>query len=76
MQFILPHVAGLRPRWQLRLGLYLYDHLSARQRLARSRALKLSSTSFGAPIKPTITHGFAYSDCATGRCEARHPQRR
>ena len=65
MEFILPHVTGLRPRWQLRLGLYLYDHLSARQRLARSRALKLSNTSFGAPIKPTITHGFAYSDCAT-----------
>src|SRR6476469_8018407 len=25
MRFVLPHVAGLRPRWLVRAGLFLYD---------------------------------------------------
>src|SRR3546814_14799713 len=35
LRFVLPHVAGLRPRWLVRLGLLLYDHLGGRQRLDR-----------------------------------------
>ena len=29
MRFILPHIAGMRPRALLRAGLFLYDHLAA-----------------------------------------------
>jgi len=27
LRFVLPHRPGLRPRWLLRLGLFLYDHI-------------------------------------------------
>ena len=33
MQFILPHVPGLRPRWQIRFGLFFYDYFSGRRTL-------------------------------------------
>jgi glycerol-3-phosphate dehydrogenase len=33
MRFVLPYVDGLRPRWLLRLGLFVYDQ-SAAKRLA------------------------------------------
>ena len=35
MQFILPHVPGLRPRWQIRFGLFFYDYFSGRKHLPR-----------------------------------------
>jgi len=62
LQFVLPHVAGLRPRWQIRAGLFLYDHLGGRRRLPASRAVRLDSN-LGAGLKPDIRHGFVYSDC-------------
>ena len=33
LRFVMPHVPELRPRWMIRAGLYLYDHLSRRTRL-------------------------------------------
>ena len=30
MRFLLPHHQALRPRWLLRLGLFIYDHLGGR----------------------------------------------
>ena len=30
LRFVLPHHAGLRPAWLLRLGLFLYDHIGGR----------------------------------------------
>jgi glycerol-3-phosphate dehydrogenase len=65
VEFVLPHVAGLRPRWQLRLGLFLYDHLGPRRRLSPSRAVRLASSPLGAALQGGIAHGFVYSDCAT-----------
>jgi len=64
MEFILPHVPGLRPRWQIRLGLFFYDHIGIRQRLPASRSLSLAGTQYGEPLREHITHGFAYADCA------------
>ena len=29
LRFVLPYVDGLRPRWLLRLGLFVYDHAGA-----------------------------------------------
>lgn len=65
VEFVLPHVAGLRPRWQLRLGLFLYDHLGPRRRLSPSRAVRLANSPLGAALQGGIAHGFVYSDCAT-----------
>jgi glycerol-3-phosphate dehydrogenase len=62
LQFVLPHVAGLRPRWQIRAGLFLYDHLGGRRRLPASRSVRLDSD-FGAGLKAHLQHGFVYSDC-------------
>ena len=63
LQFVLPHVAGLRPRWQIRAGLFLYDHLGGRKRLPASKAVRLDRNAFGAGLKTDIRHGFLYSDC-------------
>src|SRR5262245_58391753 len=62
MKFILPHVPGLRPRWQIRLGLFLYDHIGGRERLPASHAVRLRGEQYAA-LRPGLDHGFAYSDC-------------
>jgi glycerol-3-phosphate dehydrogenase len=62
LRFILPHHAGLRPRWMLRLGLFLYDRL-ARVSLPRARALDLGADSAGAALQSCYRYAFAYPDC-------------
>ena len=37
-RFIMLHVLELRPRWMIRAGLFLYDHLTRRASLAGSTA--------------------------------------
>ncbi len=63
MRFILPHHNGLRPKWLLRLGLFIYDHLGGRKFLPAARSLNLRRDSAGTPLKPEFTSGFEYSDC-------------
>ncbi len=63
LRFILPHRPGLRPRWLLRLGLFLYDHIGGRKYLPAAQGVKLASHPAGASLKPEYTHAFAYSDC-------------
>ncbi|MEH3116955.1 MAG: glycerol-3-phosphate dehydrogenase [Methylorubrum populi] len=63
LRFVLPHDAGLRPAWMLRLGLFLYDHLARLKALPGSEALRLTREGVGAPLQPRLTRGFAYSDC-------------
>ncbi len=62
LRFILPHRPGLRPRWLVRLGLFLYDHLGGRKRLPATQAIDLTRHAAGAPLKPEYTRAFAYSD--------------
>ena len=38
LRFVLPHHAGLRPWWMIRLGLFLYDHLGGRGILPGARS--------------------------------------
>jgi glycerol-3-phosphate dehydrogenase len=64
LRFVLPYVDGLRPRWLLRLGLFVYDHAGGREKLAASAATRLVGTPLGAPLRDGITDGFEYSDCA------------
>jgi glycerol-3-phosphate dehydrogenase len=60
MRFVLPHRPHLRPAWMIRAGLFLYDHLGKREKLAGSKSLKFGPDS---PLKSEITKGFEYSDC-------------
>ena len=59
MRFQLPHMPHLRPRWMIRLGLYLYDFLSKRISLPASKSLRFGSDS---PLQESFTNGFEYFD--------------
>ena len=63
LQFVLPHVPGMRARPLLRAGLFLYDHLSTRRSLGGSSALDLTTASAGRPLVDRTKHGFSYWDC-------------
>ncbi len=63
MRFVLPHSREQRPAWMVRLGLFLYDHLGGRERLAGTRRLDLRRTPEGAPIRDDYATAFEYSDC-------------
>ncbi len=64
LRFVLPHHAGLRPAWLLRLGLFLYDHIGGRKLLPKTRTIDLTLDAAGAPLKRGMFHkGFEYSDC-------------
>lgn len=63
LRFVLPHVAALRPRWMIRLGLFLYDHLSTRTTIEASRSVDLAQDRAGRPLRQKFQHGFAYWDC-------------
>ncbi|MEQ1509723.1 MAG: glycerol-3-phosphate dehydrogenase [Sphingopyxis sp.] len=62
MRFVLPYRAGLRPRWLLRLGLFLYDHIGGRKLLAPTRSITLARHAAGAALKAEFKVGFEYSD--------------
>lgn len=59
MEFVLPHRNTLRPRWMIRAGLFLYDHIGGRMSLPKSRGTK-DARYFG-PLKD-VRDGFVYSD--------------
>jgi glycerol-3-phosphate dehydrogenase len=64
LRFVLPHHAGLRPAWLLRLGLFFYDHIGGRKLLPPTRTLDLARDVVGKPLAPgRFTRGFEYSDC-------------
>ena len=62
LRFVLPYMQGLRPRWLLRLGLFLYDHIGGRKRLPATRTIDLKRHPAGRPLKPGFGTGFEYSD--------------
>ena len=64
LRFILPQGSVTRPRWMLRLGLFLYDHLGGRELLPPTRGLDLAADPAGGPLKAALRgRGFEYSDC-------------
>ncbi len=63
LRFILPHHSGLRPRWMIRLGLFMYDHLGGRKILPPTRSVDFRTDVTGQPIKDEFIHGYEYSDC-------------
>jgi glycerol-3-phosphate dehydrogenase len=62
LRFVLPYEPHLRPRWMLRLGLWLYDHLDWHMTLPKSIQVDLPRSKFGAGLKPGFQKGFVYSD--------------
>jgi len=62
LRFVMPHDASMRPVWMVRLGLFLYDHLAKREWLPASTTIQLRQHPAGAPLKPSYTRGFVYSD--------------
>ena len=64
LRFVMPHRRGMRPKWMLRAGLFLYDNLAPRSVLEGAQRLDLHAAPEGAELLETYTTGFAYSDCA------------
>ena len=62
LRFVLPYRTGLRPRWLLRLGLFLYDHIGGRKKLPATRSIDLRKHEAGTPLQSQYARGFEYSD--------------
>jgi glycerol-3-phosphate dehydrogenase len=66
-RFVMPHVPahfpGGRPRWMIRVGLFLYDHLARRSVLAGSQPVRLDAPPYSSGLRAGLAHGFVYSDC-------------
>jgi len=63
MRFILPHVRGGRPLWLVRIGLWLYDHLSRNNTQPHCAVMDMKTGPYANVLKPKIARGFVYSDC-------------
>jgi len=63
LRFVMPHVPELRPRWMIRIGLFLYDHLARRSLLPGSQPVRLDRPPYGAGLRRELKHGFVFSDC-------------
>ncbi len=63
LRFVMPHNPRLKPAWLLRIGLFLYDHLSRRHQLPASESIVLSTHPAGKILKKDFSRAFAYSDC-------------
>ncbi|WP_327752950.1 glycerol-3-phosphate dehydrogenase [Sphingobium sp. SJ10-10] len=62
LRFVLPWVPGLRPRWMLRLGLFVYDHIGGRRALPPTEGVDLSRHPAGQPLKSGFGKAYIYSD--------------
>ena len=63
MRFVLPHDRRLRPRWMIRAGLFLYDHIGGRRELPGTETIDCARHPYGAPLRPGLRTAFVYSDC-------------
>lgn len=63
LPFIIPYVDGMRPKWMIRAGLFLYDHLSGKHSLPASRKIDLRKHQAGEALEGVFDTGFIYSDC-------------
>jgi glycerol-3-phosphate dehydrogenase len=63
LNFVVPHDAGMRPAWMMRMGLWLYDHLGGRETLPGSKSLRFPHMEFSAGLKADFRRGFVYADC-------------
>jgi len=62
LKLVLPHSPDQRPRWLIRLGLFLYDHLGGRKKIPGTIAVRLDREPEGEMVRDAYTHAFAYYD--------------
>ncbi|MGV3740104.1 MAG: glycerol-3-phosphate dehydrogenase [Gammaproteobacteria bacterium] len=66
LAFVLPYRPQLRPAWLLRLGLFLYDHLSLSNSLPNSQALsKIKDSHYFQALRADIETAFLFYDAQT-----------
>jgi glycerol-3-phosphate dehydrogenase len=63
MRFILPYTQGMRSKWLLRAGLFIYDHIGGREALPGTTTVDLSTGAFAQGLKNKVQTGYEYSDC-------------
>ena len=63
LRFVLPHDGTLRPRWMIRAGLFLYDHIGGRRTLPGTETIAVQRHPYGAPLRTGLRTAFVYSDC-------------
>ncbi len=63
MRFVLPYDKGLRPKWMLRAGLFLYDSLGGREILPGTKTVDLAQPPHNQVLEARLKTGFEYSDC-------------
>jgi glycerol-3-phosphate dehydrogenase len=63
LRFVLPHDRRLRPRWLIRAGLFLYDHLGGRGELPGTETVDCARHPYGTPLRSGLDTAFVYSDC-------------
>lgn len=63
LEFRLPYEKHLRSPWLIRLGLFLYDHLSKRHFLPSSKTIDFSKSD--SALTSEFKKGFSYYDCFT-----------
>ena len=63
LRFVLPHHQSLRPKWLIRIGLFLYDYIGGRKLLPPSQRIDLRIHPAGSSLKAEYQAGFEYSDC-------------
>jgi glycerol-3-phosphate dehydrogenase len=66
LPLVLPLNHKIRPAWMIRAGLFLYDRLSQKNTLPKSKAIHRSTSSdYFAPLALGIEKGFLFYDCTT-----------
>lgn len=63
LSIVMPWMRGRRPRWLIRLGLFMYDNLGGREILPGASSLHLRGSPEGAPLDDRFEKAFEYSDC-------------
>jgi len=64
--FVLPYQQALRPTWLLRMGLFLYDNLSRKNKLPKSKVIRRTAKSrYFLPLLSHFDKGFLFYDCST-----------
>lgn len=63
LELVLPVQAKLRSPFLIRIGLFLYDHLSKRKIIPKSKKIKLRHDGRGKPLQNNYEIGFSYYDC-------------
>lgn len=65
LAFVLPHEKHLRPKWLLRTGLWIYDHLVFKKLLPKSQPIQRENSFYFDTLQARLNDGFCYYDCET-----------